>query len=135
MNVDSWILKILEEGLSLNFVSQPKPYEEKNNKSALDNLPAVREKVKDWLNSGSVEKVSSKPFCVNPLSLITKIDNGTNKLKHRPCIDMSRYINPLVKKESCKLDDLNISEQLLNRFDYQCTLDLKNQFFHVKLNH
>ena len=134
MNVDSWILKILEEGLSLNFVSQPKPYEEKNNKSALDNLPAVREKVKDWLNSGSVEKVSSKPFCVNPLSLITKIDNGTNKLKHRPCIDMSRYINPLVKKESCKLDDLNISEQLLNRFDYQCTLDLKNQFFHVKLN-
>ena len=112
----------------------PSSYEEDNNKNARDNLGAVREKVNDWLLSNSVEKVPYKPFCVNPLNLVTKTDNVTGKLKHRPCIDMSRHLNPLMKEEKCKLEDLSIAEQLVDKNDFMCTLDLKNQFFHVQLN-
>ena len=109
----------------------PSSYEEDNNKNARDNLGAVREKVNDWLLSNSVEKVPYKPFCVNPLNLVTKTDNVTGKLKHRPCIDMSRHLNPLMKEEKCKLEDLSITEQLVDKNDFMCTLDLKN---HVQLN-
>ena len=55
----------------------PSSYEEDNNKNARENLGAVRVKVNDWLLSNSVEKVPYKPFCVNPLNLVTKIDNVT----------------------------------------------------------
>ena len=55
----------------------PSSYEEDNNKNARENLGAVRVKVNDWLLSNSVEKVPYKPFCVNPLNLVTNIDNVT----------------------------------------------------------
>lgn len=134
LNASSYNLSILNHGLKLNFNSYPKAYEEENNKNARDNLVAVRDKVKDWLKSGSVEKVLTKPYCVNPLNLVTKIDNGTGKVKNRPCIDMSRHLNKLMKEEKCKLDDLSVAEQTLEKDDFMCTLDLKNQFFHVHLN-
>ena len=72
----------MKQGLKLNFTSMPSSYEEDNNKNARENLGAVRGKVNDWLLSNSVEKVTFKPFCVNPLNLVTKIDNVTGKIKH-----------------------------------------------------
>ena len=47
---------------------------------------------------------------------------------------MSRHLNPLMKEEKCKLEDLSIAEKLVDKNDFMCTLDLKNQFFHVQLN-
>ena len=47
---------------------------------------------------------------------------------------MSRPLNPLMKEEKCKLEDLSVAEQLVDKNDFMCTLDLKNQFFHVQLN-
>ena len=44
---------------------------------------------------------------------------------------MSRPLNPLMKEEKCKLEDLSVAEQLVDKNDFMCTLDLKNQFFHV----
>ena len=82
-----------------------------------DNLVAVREKVKDWLKSGSVENFLTKPYCVNPLNLVTKIDNGNGKVKNRPCIDMSRHLNKLMKEEKCKLDNLSVAEKTLEKDD------------------
>ena len=38
-----------------------------------------------------------------------------------------------LKEEKCKLDNLSVAEQTLEK-DFMCTLDLKNQFFHVHLN-
>ena len=95
-------------------------------------LGQFRKKVNDWLLSNSVEK--TKPFCANPLNLVTKIDKVTGKMKHGPCIDMSHHLNPLMKEEKCKLEDLSVAEQLVDKNDFMCTLDLKNQFFHVQLN-
>ena len=134
LNAGVFSLNILKQGLKFNFTSMLPSNEEDNNKNSREILGAVREKVNDWLLSNSVEKVTLKPFCINPLNLVTKIDNVTGKIKHRPCIDMSRHLNPLMKEEKCKLEDLSIAEQLVDKNDFMCTLDLKNQFFHVQLN-
>ena len=67
----------------------------------------VREKVKDWMKSGSVEK----------FNLVTKIDNGNGKVINRPCIDMSCHLNKLMKEEKCKLDNLSVAEKTLEKDD------------------
>ena len=121
-------------GLTLNFKYPPSSYEEDNNQSAKSNLPAVREKVKSWVADGHVTELDTKPFCCITLSLITKIDNSTGKIKHWPCIDMSRYLNPLSLDDPIKLDDLSVAEHLVDRNDFMASLDLKNMFFHVQLH-
>jgi len=134
LKADTWILDLLMHGLTLNFKYPPSSYEEDNNQSAKSNLPAVREKVKSWVADGHVTELDTKPFCCITLSLITKIDNSTGKIKHWPCIDMSRYLNPLSLDDPIKLDDLSVAEHLVDRNDFMASLDLKNMFFHVQLH-
>ena len=47
---------------------------------------------------------------------------------------MSRHLNKIMKEEKCKLDNLSVSEHLVEKNDFQASLDLKNQFFHVRLH-
>lgn len=132
LKADSFVMNILENGLKLNFNSEPPKYHEKNNKSARDNMASVRAKVKEWEENGSVKKVSEIPHCVNPLSFVSKVDN-TGKVKERVVLDQSRGPNLHIIDEKCKLDDLSQCEKLLEFGDYMCILDLENMFFHVHL--
>jgi hypothetical protein len=52
-----------------------KTYREKNNKSARDEMPFVRSKVKRLVKRGQVIQVDSAPRCTNPLSVAFKINS------------------------------------------------------------
>lgn len=133
LKADKWVLNILETGLKLNFVSMPPSYEQRNNKSASSNMTKVLEKVKEWETAGSITRVSEKPYCINPLSFVSKVDSLTGQCKERVVIDQSRGPNLHITDEKCKLEGLEQCETLLEQGDYQCILDLENMFFHVSL--
>ena len=65
ITTDSYVLDTLKEGLKLDFVDQPGPYYEANNRSCLDNLEIAQQKVASWVAAGFVKEVSSRPYCSN----------------------------------------------------------------------
>jgi hypothetical protein len=102
IGASQWQESILEEGLRVEFTSEPGKYSERNNKSALSRMEVVREKVGEWASKGFVQRISEPAWCNNPLSVAAKVDHETGKLKFRPCIDVSRH----VKVMHVRLDDL-----------------------------
>ena len=94
IGADSYVLNFLSEKLTikdnpllkfnpLNGSFEFCKYFEDNNRSARDSLDIVNEKIKGWLEKGVIEQLSEPPTYSNPLSLISKIDNATEKIKHR----------------------------------------------------
>ena len=86
------------------------------------------------MKDGSISKLSEPAVCCNPLSLILKYDACTDKVKKRLCLDLSRFVNKCVPDEPVKLDDLSVSEKIVEPRDFMTAFDLKNQFFHVQLH-
>ena len=64
-------------------------YEEVNNKCAVDNMDFLRDKMKKWEAQGYIRKVDTKPVCVNPLSVASKMDLKADEMKKQPCLDLS----------------------------------------------
>ena len=106
---DKYVTAILQNGLRLPFIEQVPPYEEENNKSALENIDFLREKVSQWEKEGYVKRVLKKPYCTNPLSVAQKVDLKSGKIKLRPCLDLSRHVNLHLLKSPTKLADLDTS--------------------------
>ena len=133
ITTDSFVLDTLKEGLKLDFVDQPGPYYEANNRSCLDNLEIAQQKVASWVAAGFVKEVSSRPYCCSPLTVSEKTDYLTGTKKKRPCLDLSRHVNKHLEVPKIKLDDLSVSEKLISENDYQASFDLENAYFHINI--
>ena len=129
---DPWVLNVLRNGLTFDFLSLPSHYQENNNMSALKHMSILREQIFNWENVGSVQRVDVKPLCINPMSVVTQVKD--DKIKYRPVIDLSRYLNDLISPQTCSLDDLSYSESWIDRNDWMCALDLSCMYHHVKLH-
>ena len=127
-------LDVLRDGLRFEFSQLPGQYFEQNNKSAMHNMDFVRETVSSWLQAGHIEQLDTPAWCTSPLSVAQKYDAVNNVLKERLVLDLSRHVNTFIPDKHIKLDDLSVSEHLLDVNDYMASFDLKNQFFHVKLH-
>ena len=130
---DPQVLEWMENGLRLPFTRAPAEYFEDNNKSCKENLEVARKKVRQWVEKGFVTEVKNRPHCCNPLSVSSRVDYLTGEEKFRPCLDLSRHVNPLLKVPEIKLEDLTVSEKLIQRNDFQVSWDLENCYFHVAL--
>ena len=125
---------MLTNGLTLEWeTGSPPSYFEKNNKSALDHLSQLRDTVFGWERDGFVSRLHSPAFCCSPLTVAVQHNAMTNVTKYRPCIDLSRHVNRYIKKQTVKLDDLSVAQELIDKSDFMAAFDLENQFFQVKL--
>ena len=132
---DGYVQKIISEGYRLPFTGgiTPDEYEEPNNKSALQEMDYVREAVRDMVKKRSVTKLNKKPHCVNPLTVsLREIVPGN--IKKRLCLDLSRWVNKFIKKESTKLTGLEKSCEMLLPGDKQATYDLSAAYHHIKIH-
>ena len=127
------VIEILKNGFKLPFTKEPENYFEDNNASAKENMTFLRGKIAEWEHDGHVKKVDKRPRVCSPLSVATKIDLQSNKVKLRPCLDASRYLNTIMEVEKVSLTDLSKSEKQLMRNDYMNTMDLENCYFHVSI--
>ena len=105
------VLNILEKGYRLPLTETPKNYFEENNESAKQNIEVLRSKVIEWEKEGHVKRVPTRPPVCSPMSVASKVDLATGKLKLRPCLDASRYLNGIMSVEKVKLEDLSSSQK------------------------
>ena len=131
---DAYVLSILEHGYRIPFRDGlvPAAYREPNNKSALDNMPYLQEHVETLLVDATVDEVFSQPLCCSPLTVASRYVDGLLRL--RMCIDLSRYINLLLKKEAVTLPSLDKAIKMFLPGDFQATFDLKSAFHHVLIH-
>ena len=134
LTADEFVLDTMENGLLFDFVSEPGTYFEENNQSCLQNLEIVQKKVKSWLEKGLVSETKTKPFCCSPISVSEKVDYLTGSKKKRPCLDLSRHVNLFIKPNVFKLEDLNVSEKLLEQDDWMAAWDLESAYLHININ-
>ena len=104
----------------------PEGYEEPNNKSY--------EREKDWAKV-AVEKLKEARLveeierdclcCVNPLTVAVNA-----KGKRRLCLDLSRYMNKIVKAPKFKLE----STLVIEKEEYMFSFDLKSAYHQIMMN-
>jgi len=133
LKVDTWYTRITTEGYQPVFQSPPQQYRERNNRSAQDNIEFVREKVQQWEQEGYVTQLERPSLCVNPLSVVTKVDPESGKTKKRVCLDCSRYVNKLLVRQTTNLEDIYSVSGMEVKEGFSCVFDLENQYFHVQL--
>ena len=124
---------MLEGGYKLPFKDGclPQVYSEKNNKSALKHSGFVVSEAEKWAKKKVVKEGFVKPTCVSPLTVAERLQGEVEKL--RLCLDLSRYINLLLKKEPVKLANIEICTQALLPGDFIGTYDLSSAFHHVRI--
>ena len=125
---------MLQTGLVIPFYSIPPVYSERNNRSALDNMDKLKSIIGEWELDGKCLKVSVKPRCVNPLTMVLQSNPVTGEVKYRPVIDMSRHVNNYMIVPHTTLQDLKTSEPWVTRGIFQTSLDLTSMFHHVRLH-
>ena len=132
---DLWTARVRAEGYKLSFIDGkwPEEYQEPNNKSALDNADFAWEQLMDWNRKGVVDIVEKKPHCVSPLTVSLRTLTPED-IKKRLCLDLSRHINKLIKKETVKLASLDKALEILLPLDFQAAYDLASAYHHVSIH-
>ena len=86
-----------------------------------------------WEEGNFVTRVTEKPRCVSPLSVITQPDFKKDKVKKRPCLDLSRHLNHYIINTPTSISHLSAVEDMLIEGDYSTLYDLENMYFQVKI--
>ena len=127
LKASDFILKTISEGYTFPFKSIPPSDFCKNNQSMLKNRDFALQELLRLESLGCIERVNEKPYLCLPLSVVFS-------KKYRLVVDASRHLNPFLEDRKIKLEDLNVSEQLLKQGDFQTTQDLDSGYWHVPLH-
>ena len=119
------VLKILDEGYTIPFLTNPKCINLMNNRSALENHEFVTEEIKVLLRTGRIIETEKVPFVVNPLSVSFRNE------KKRLILDC-RHINPHIFKERVKFDDWKVMLQFVEQNGYMFNFDIKQGYYHIE---
>ena len=127
LKASDFVLNVIKEGYKFPFVSAPPASFCKNNKSFYDHKEFAYHELLRLESLGCIERVTEQPYITLPLSVVFS-------KKLRLVVDASRHLNPFLKDRKIKLEDLNVSEQMLKQGDFQMTTDLDSGYWHVPLN-
>ena len=133
LQADKFVLDILQNGYKLPFKGgcEPQRYREENNKSALERIDFAYEETERWESKKVVKEVWTPPLCISPLTVAARTVAEEEKL--RLCLDLSRYINKLLRKEAVKLSGIDKCTRNLLPGDFIGTYDLTSAFHHVSI--
>ena len=126
MNVNSFLMDLVEFGYRLPFIEYPPRFEAPNNKSSLANKSFVEQSINDLLSKGLIKQIQNRPFCCNPLTV------AENK-KLRLVLDL-RHVNQYVTLQKFKYEDLGTLSHILETGDYFTTFDLVSGYHHVDIH-
>ena len=123
-------LSVVRNGYVPQLWENPEGYEEPNNKSY--------EREKDWAKvavgklkeARLVEEIGRDGlWCVNPLTVAVNA-----KGKRRLCLDLSRYMNKIVKAPKFKLESTLAALQVIEKEEYMFSFDLKSAYHQIRMN-
>lgn len=98
IGTNPFILKVIESGYEIPFLSNPPTMCFCKNKSAIHNVEFVSSEISDLLKNKRILEVAFQPFVCSPPSV------AENKNKKRLILDLSR-LNKYVNYEKIKLED------------------------------
>jgi hypothetical protein len=130
---DIYVENILRFRYKIPVKMSTKMYREKNNKSALDEMPLVRSEVKRLVKSGQVIQVDSAPRCTNPLGVAFKI-NSDGSIKKRLVIDLSRWVNGFIVPDRFKMARFQDALSQAAPGDFQSVYDISKAYHHLRLH-
>ena len=121
------IVDVLENGYKMPLFTTPKPVELRNNRSALENGEFIDQEIEKLLNKSCIERCTSKPKVVNPLTV------AGSKTEQRLVWD-ARHINPHLLKYKNKYENACVSKNLFESGDYVFSFDLKSAYHHIMMH-
>lgn len=135
-NIDNWksigasntVLQWIEHGIQFPLVGEIDSFEFTNRVFSRKEQTFLHSEISDLLLLGCVERVTSKPKCVSPISCVPK-KNG----KFRLVTDL-RHLNSYSKPPKIKYEDINTVIDVVKPKDNIITADLKNGFFHIPVH-
>ena len=98
-----------------------------NNRSALNNAEFVVKAINELLLNRCVIEVFSRPYCCNPLSVVVG-------RKLRLVLDLSRSVNPFVKKFKFKYEGLPTLAVMFRENFWFFTFDIESGYHHLDIN-
>lgn len=122
IGANSFILDTIKNGYKIPFYSLPGKSISENNMSAKRDMPFVKEAIQELLDRGLVEKCSTAPTVVNPLSVSTQ-NNG----KKRLILDL-REVNKHIWKQSVKYEDLRLALMYLEKDSWMIKFDIHSAY-------
>jgi hypothetical protein len=108
-------------------------YREKNNQSARNQMPYMRAEVARLLAAGQIVEVTTAPLCTNPLSVAFKV-NMDGSIKKQLVIDLSRWVNGFVRRDSFKMAQFQDALAQSSKGDYQSVFDISKAYHHLRLH-
>jgi Reverse transcriptase (RNA-dependent DNA polymerase) len=124
LNTEPWLLDIIKNGIRIPFERKPPRMLLQNTKAVLenDNVPVVRQIIREYLQYGFIAKVEQIPYCVLPLQI--KVTSSKTALIY----DMSP-LNLYVEKSKFKLEGWEEMFYFATTSDWAIKFDLK-KFYH-----
>ena len=132
LRAPEWVLNTLKLGYMIPFKALPGQYEERNNKTVRENMKIVRGIMAEMIANNIVYVVKEKPHCVNPLGLVTKVQED-GSIRNRLVLDVSRHVNDCIEKPHVRLSHLVKAVEITEQGDYQLVFDLASAYYHIKI--
>lgn len=130
---DQWVLKVVRDGLSLQFEEMPplstRPLPFRMPRDA-NKAEVLRHEVEQMLVKRAIVKVHN-PFSPGYYSLIFLVPKKNGQL--RPVIDLSS-LNRYLHVDKFKMTTPQSVRRALSPADYAVSLDLKDAYFHVPIH-
>ena len=128
IKANSFILSVIEQGYKIPFISVPTSINLRNNMSAFKHSKFVSTAIHELIVSGCITEQSSRPFCVNPLTVSVN-KNG----KERLILDL-RHVNKFIKKQKIKFEGSKEALQYAKKGNFMIKYDLKSGYHHLDIN-
>jgi hypothetical protein len=122
------IIEIVEHGFTLPLLEVPQQTFLKNNKSAYDNADFVTVEIQRLVSTGILQQVTKPPTVVNALTVAVNASG-----KQRLVLDL-RSINPILKVQHYKYEDINTASMYFKKGYMMATFDLKSGYHHVDIH-
>ena len=126
---DKTILDWIKYGVKINFSSFPTEFELPNRNFSKEEHDFVKNEIQSLLCKGCIKKLSAKPKCVSPLSVVPKKGPKKYRLIH----DL-RIINEKSVAPSLVYEDILTATSLCEPNDYLTTLDIKDGYHHISVH-
>jgi len=126
MGASGWVLRILEEGYRLPFITQPRPAVMKNHRSAETHSSFVQSAIQELVSAGSARPVTSaEATIVSPLGVV-------EGKKLRLILDL-RVLNKSLATFRFRCDGLDCLAEMYRKGDYVVQFDLKSAYHHIDM--
>lgn len=139
-NINAWqaigansvVLDWIKNGVEIPFTAQPAKFDIPNPVFSDSDVAFLDSKLAELEKDGVIRKClpNEEPWCVSPIKVVNKTTGTGEK---RLLVNLYRF-NQYVVHKTFKTEGIDIVAELIQPNDVLQTVDIKDGFFHVKIN-